>query len=526
MRVSRKTAVRIGAGILILIVLLVVASFFVDEPMRRTMERRMNESLKGYSVQIPKLHFSLFGLSVTLRDLTVRQQANPNPAVIVVPRLKASVQWEELLTGHLVADFLMDKPRLNVNLPQLESENRDPTPMKDKGWQDAVEKIYPLKINLWRVQDADIVYIDDPKQPPLHIEHLHLRAGNIRNIHSREHVYPSPIHAEAVVFGSGHGVLDGHADFLAKPIPGLHTTFQLEKVPLDNLKSIIRRANLELKGGTLSTHGELEYAAKAKNVHIADLTIQSVRVDYVHSAATAPAETARKEKVAEAAKNVANRSDMDLRMDRFEIRNSNIGLVNKAKTPPYRAFVSDTNLTITNLSNKFVHGPATVKVTGKFMGSGTARAIAHFRPENNGPDFDLDAAIEGTDMTKMNDMLRAYGKFDVVEGKFSFFTELRVKNGQINGYVKPLFKDMKVYDKRQDAEKSAFKKLYEKLVGGISKLLENKERKEVATKANISGPVSSPSSSTLQVICKLIENAFIRAILPGFDEEVGRPAKK
>ncbi|HEY6050289.1 MAG TPA: DUF748 domain-containing protein, partial [Thermoanaerobaculia bacterium] len=311
-----------------------------------------------------------------------------------------------------------------------------------------------------------------------------------------------------------------------KPIPGLHTTFLLEKVPLDNLKSITRRASLELKGGTLSTHGELEYAARTKNVHVADLIMQSVRVDYIHTAATAPAETARKDRVAKAAKDASNRSDMDLRLDRFEIRNGDIGLVNRAKNPPYRAFVSDTNLTITNLSNKFVHGPATARVTGRFMGSGTARAIAHFRPEKSGPDFDLDAAIENTDMTKMNDMLRAYGKFDVVSGKFSFFSELKVQNGQINGYVKPLFQDMKVYDKRQDAEKSVFKKLYEKLVGGISKLLENRERKEVATKANISGPVSSPSSSTWQVIGKLIENAFIKAILPGFDEEVTRTGKK
>lgn len=525
-RATGKTALRIGAGILILIVLLIIASFFVDEPMRRSMERGMNASLKGYTVQIPKLHFSLFGLSVTLRDLSIRQQQNPNPPVLIVPRLKASVQWGELITGHLVADFLMDKPRLNLNLPQLEAENRDETPMKDKGWQDAVDKIYPLKINLWRINDADVVYLDDPKQPPLHIEHLYVRANNIRNIHSREHVYPSPVHAEAVVFGSGHGVLDGHADFLAKPIPGLHTNFQLDKVPLDNLKSIVKRANLELKGGTLSTHGELEYAAKTKNVHVADLVIQGVRADYIHTAATAPAETARKQKVAAAAKEASNRSDMDLRLDRFEIRNADIGLVNRAKNPAYRAFISGTNLTITNLSNKFEHGPATVTVTGRFMGSGTARATAHFRPEKSGPDFDLDAAIENTDMTKMNDMLRAYGKFDVVAGKFSFYSELRVKNGQINGYVKPLFQDMQVYDKRQDAEKSAFKKLYEKLVGGISKLLENKERDEVATKANISGPVSNPNSSTLQVIGKLIENAFIRAILPGFDEQLAATVKK
>ncbi len=81
---------------------------------------------------------------------------------------------------------------------------------------------------------------------------------------------------------------------------------------------------------------------------------------------------------------------------------------------------------------------------------------------------------------------------------------------------------MKVYDQRQDAEKSLFRKLYEKLVDGVASLLENHQRKEVATEADISGPVENPNSSTLQVIGRMIENAFFRAILPGFDEEVIR----
>ena len=79
---------------------------------------------------------------------------------------------------------------------------------------------------------------------------------------------------------------------------------------------------------------------------------------------------------------------------------------------------------------------------------------------------------------------------------------------------------MQVYDKRQDAEKSLFRKMYEKLVGGISKLLENPPRNEIATKADISGPVSNPNSSTWQVIGRLVQNAFFRAILPGFDEQL------
>ena len=49
-------------------------------------------------------------------------------------------------------------------------------------------------------------------------------------------------------------------------------------------------------------------------------------------------------------------------------------------------------------------------------------------------------------MRTMNELLRAYGKFDVTGGWFSLYTQLRIKDRQITGYIKPLFRDMDVYD--------------------------------------------------------------------------------
>jgi len=49
-------------------------------------------------------------------------------------------------------------------------------------------------------------------------------------------------------------------------------------------------------------------------------------------------------------------------------------------------------------------------------------------------------------MPVLNDLWRAYGNFDVVGGLFSLYTELKVKNGEVSGYVKPLFKDIHAYD--------------------------------------------------------------------------------
>ena len=59
-------------------------------------------------------------------------------------------------------------------------------------------------------------------------------------------------------------------------------------------------------------------------------------------------------------------------------------------------------------------------------------------------------------------------------------------------------------------------------MGGVSTLLENIPRREVATKADLSGPLENPQASTWQVLVNLIQNAFFRAILPGFERELGR----
>jgi hypothetical protein len=513
------------AGVAGLLVLLVIASFFVDEPMRRSMERSMNQRLKGYTVRLPRLHFQLFGLSVTLRDLTISQQANPNPPVAYIPRLHASVQWRELLSGHIVSDFLFDKPRIHINLPQLRKEISDETPVKDRGWQQAARAIYPFKINLLRVDDGDVVYIDEDPSKPLHISHLAFRANNIRNIHSKERTYPSPLHAEGIIFEMGRGVVDGHADFLAEPFPGIHVLYSLQRVPLDNLHPITQRANLILKGGVLASEGEIEYAPKANLTHVKNVSIEGLHLDYVHTPATADSENARKKTVKEAARKAANNPGVVLKLDKFEILHSSLGFINKAKTPPYRLFLASADLRVKNLSNHADQGPAAAKLTGKFMGSGPAVATATFRPENKMADMAIDVAIEDTDLTTMNDLLRAYGKFDVTAGQFSFYSQLRIKNGHIDGYLKPLFSGMKVYDPEQDRQKSFFHKLYEAIVGGVAKLLESKQTKDVATQANISGEVGSASARPWQVIGKLLENAFIKAILPGFERATKGPRK-
>jgi hypothetical protein len=305
-------------------------------------------------------------------------------------------------------------------------------------------------------------------------------------------------------------------------LPGVLALFDLQNIPLDLLKPVAARSHLRVKGGVLSTSGETEYGPAIRALKLNDVTIRGIHLDYVHAERTAGDEAAQAEAVSAAVKKAGKEPDLDLRVGKFHLIDSNLGFVNEARAPAYRAFVSAADVTVENLSNGLRKGAATVHAGGRFMGSGPTRIAATFRPEGAGTNFDLNVAVEGTDMTTMNDLLRAYGKFDVVAGSFSVYSELSVRNDTVNGYVKPLFKDMKVYDKEQDRDKPFFRKLREKLVGGAAKLLQNRERKEVATKVDLSGSIESPESSTWQVIGRLIENAFFRSILPGFDEALGR----
>jgi hypothetical protein len=516
-----KHSVQLFGILLGLILLIVIASLFVDEPMRRAMERSMNQHLTGYTARIRDLDFHLIGFSVTLHDVSIRQEAHPEPAVAVIPRLRASVQWSELVKLKLVSDFQIDQPRIYVNLTQLRQENRDDVPIQKRGWQQALEDIYPLKINLLQVNDGSFTYIDTDPKRPLALTHVFVKANNIRNIRSPERVYPSPVHAEGIVFGTGRAEFDGHANFLAEPYAGVNTIFTLEKVPLDYFRPMLSRGHLSIQNGFLSSHGRVEYAPTVKVAHVEDLLIDRVRLDYVHSAASISAEG----KVQKAVRKASDEPSMLLRLDQFRLTNSNVGWINRMKSPDYRVFVSGANLSVTGLSNQFKDGPARATLTGKFMGTGATSARATYRPQKSGPDFTLDLKIEGTQMTTMNDIWRAYGKFDVVGGTLSIYSQIRVKDARIDGYVKPLFRDVNVYDPQQDKEKPFFKKLYEGIVEGIADLFENRKTDKVVTVADISGPISNPHSSPIQIVGKLIENAFVKAILPGF-ERLGFLRKK
>jgi hypothetical protein len=514
-------------GVLVAVLgLAYVIAFLIDEPLRRITERQMNERLKGYTARIGRLDFHPLGFSVDFRDVVLVQDAHPDPPVMKVKQLSASVQWSAIVRGRMVADFELDDPVIYVDRTHLAKEIEDPTPVKDRGWQDALQAMYPLKINEFLVRNGSFTYVDSGQTRPLALTDIRVAALDIRNVKSAPDVYPSPVRIEATVFDSGRLEIDGHADFLRAPYAGVKGNIALQRVALDYFRPIAARYGFTIAAGTFGGSGHVEYAPEVAIVDLQELRVDGLKGDYAYRKRTAEPVKQAAAKTAEAAQKVANKRDVLLKARRVSVNGATLGFVNEQVSPKYRVFLADTNLVVENFSNHRTEGTATAEFTARFMGSGATRARATFRPEINGPDFDLDARIENTDMRAMNDLLRAHAKFDVVSGVFSVFSEVKVKNGRIAGYVKPLFRDLDVYAAGQDEDKSLGQKIKEKAVDLAGKVLRNRPRDEIATVAPFEGPLQNPKASTWETLIGLVQNAFFKAILPGFERERASAARR
>lgn len=139
-----------GLGIVgFFVLLIIVLSYFIhSDTLRQYAERQMNRHLTDYTVRVGQAYFYPIGLSLDLDDLVLIQNENPDPPVASIKRLHASVHWTPLIKGRLVGDLLIDRPKLYINLKQARKEEASKTTLAQKGWQDALEAVYPLKIDV------------------------------------------------------------------------------------------------------------------------------------------------------------------------------------------------------------------------------------------------------------------------------------------------------------------------------------------------------------------------------------------
>ncbi len=212
---------------------------------------------------------------------------------------------------------------------------------------------------------------------------------------------------------------------------------------------------------------------------------------------------------------------LPIKLNRFEINDGEVHYRDFHSDPKVDILANKIHVVAENLSNaKHEKGvlPSTVKATAAVY-NGTASLDMKLDPLNKDPIFDLNARVTTIEIARLNDFLKAYGNFDVEKGTLSLYTEAAAKNNILTGYTKPIIKDLKVVSWKEDKDKPV-KLLWESIVEGVSWLLTNHRKDQLATRADFEGRLDQPDVDTWSIIGQLLRNAFIQALYPSLENTV------
>ena len=210
------------------------------------------------------------------------------------------------------------------------------------------------------------------------------------------------------------------------------------------------------------------------------------------------------------------------RINHFEIRRGSVWFHDFGTEPKVDLYLTNLFVLCTNLYNTedlATELPADFRAEGTTLGGGKLNLHVKLDPLAGSPRFDLELAIEQMNLVALNELLEAYGNFNVKRGTFEVFAEIAGSGGNFDGYVKPFLIDLNVFELKQDAG-NPLNLLWEALVAGAVKIFKNHPHDQVATRIPVSGTFEKTDVDIWTTLLNVLRNAFIEAFEARVDESV------
>ena len=190
---------------------------------------------------------------------------------------------------------------------------------------------------------------------------------------------------------------------------------------------------------------------------------------------------------------------------------------------PVDVYLTDVQASIDNLTNiRDETRPlvSTVQATAIAMDHAKLEYKMTLDPFSYRPTFHMAVRLMGLDVTKINDLAMAYGRFDFERGWFDLVIEAEASEGLLDGYVKPLFRDLKIFSLSEDIkDENVLRVFWQALVGAATSIFKNHPRDQFGTLVPFSGDLSGATNTDiLATIGNILRNAFVRAYLPRLED--------
>jgi len=208
-----------------------------------------------------------------------------------------------------------------------------------------------------------------------------------------------------------------------------------------------------------------------------------------------------------------------LDINRFEIVSGSIHYRDFYSTPKVDLKIDRIHILGYNLTNTKRYAKtlvAKIDFDGRAFESSRLWISTQLDPSTAKATFNLSAKLDPVPLEKFNDFSEAYGKFHFQKGTLLLVCELAAKDGQLEGYIKPLLDNIAIIDIRD--VQNPLKFTWESVVAGVTRLLRNQPNNRFATKIPISGSLKEPHANILVALGNIFKNEFIRVFNGNFDE--------
>ncbi|MBX2841969.1 MAG: DUF748 domain-containing protein [Flammeovirgaceae bacterium] len=213
---------------------------------------------------------------------------------------------------------------------------------------------------------------------------------------------------------------------------------------------------------------------------------------------------------------------MPLKINRLQANAGKITFQDFSVKPKFELYIDSLMMDITNLSNVINKNdslPTAIKLVGRSIGDGVLDISGKANLLKQVPDFDSKIQFTDVNLVALNKFFNAYGNFDTESGNFNVYSEIVVKNSNIDGYLKPFIENMKILKLKKDIkEKNVFQAIWEGVAGLFSEAVENQSRENLATKIPLKGNISSPDTNVFSVVLNVLKHAFIDAYEQSYGE--------
>ncbi|WP_019341638.1 DUF748 domain-containing protein [Stutzerimonas stutzeri] len=218
---------------------------------------------------------------------------------------------------------------------------------------------------------------------------------------------------------------------------------------------------------------------------------------------------------------------MPFTLNELKVVDGQVSFRNFQADPPVHVYASAVNASLFNLTNTADQKQGRVarfEGNAKFFNQAPMEARAQFDPYTDWEDFQFSLRVTDVDLTKLNDFSNAYGSFDFADGTGDLVIEAEANDAQLDGYIKPLLRNVEVFNFEQDIkneDKGFFRGIWEAVVGGGEEVLQNQRKEQFATRVELNGSTRNADVSPFQAFIAILRNAFVEAFSARFERSLG-----